>query len=194
MSDNSGNYSQKPLEIPESAGEEMKKKAEEANRRYDEERERAVENNRFYGEFQDNRCHTCGVLTTMYFISKKRGRGEQCICCVLPEDLDDNIWTYDRFRVIMRPLYERMDALTTVAYRGQVFVDLSKKGAGFGGDCMTNSEGLRIERLIHRYTAVFTDKMKSANIDFEKLKAERPDQYEALMKRIHALDGQRPIF
>lgn len=176
----------------------------------EEQEKRAVSNNRYYEEFDEVRCHKCGALTKMYFISKRPARGYQCICHVMPADLDDNIYTYDRFRAVMRPLFEQYDRMDKMMSRGNPFsLDFTKPGRGVAGDCLTWHNAHRLHLLIQRLSDVFYIKMKAANgirqhvpegMTPKMMEGMSPEQIaeaikqrtQSIVARIHSLDDAVP--
>lgn len=176
---------------------------------HEEQRERAV---RFLGFYEKNKtavCHVCQKDTSMYFLSK-RGWGDPalCICHIGALDLDDNIWTYDRFRTVMRPIYEQHEKIEGIFFRHGIGFDYRQPGTGGGGDSLTAYCGERLHSIIQKYSDVFYAKMKSATgirrqleeirqpaeLTDEQKKAKIDRGVEMIIERLHALDNEVPPF
>jgi hypothetical protein len=178
----------------------------ELQKAYDAAHQFAVDSVALYDKRSAAPCSRCGVMTSMYFRSRTDGNPLLCICHVQPIDLDDNLWTYDRFRVIMRPLYERYEKLTNLFYRNSLGIDFRQPGAGGGGDSLTYCNGFLLHNLIQRYTNVFQTKMKaskgiralldvpsSPNMSSAQVAEYLRRQEERVQHVIHSMDGERPL-
>jgi len=141
--------------------------AEKLQQDYAEQAQRAKTNFEYYQRNRSAVCWKCHTVTYMYFIGSKAAETActssttcttctTCIDCVRPEDLDDNIWTVDRFRAVMRPLYEEYERLLSL-YFGDNFRSTTSNGPALLG-----IEGQILHRRIEAMTDSFFKKLKDS--------------------------------
>ena len=131
--------------------------AQRLKQEYEEQAQRAKTNFEYYQRNCSEVCWKCHTVTHMYFITKASETA--CIDCVSPGDLEDNIWTVDRFRVVMGPLYAEYERLQRLYFGDSIDFARAKSQ----GPALLYFEGQDLYRKIETITDTFFKKLKDSH-------------------------------